>query len=359
MRLTRRGVALGAAMLAVPGCASVERLDSVARYSGRTVRVDAARLATIWDQDDPAPFEAAALPAFADCLLVAHRSQLRLRATRRGVTPDTSFNVKSVSKSVLSLLVGTAIADGAIESVRQSVAVWFPGARNGWRDVELRHLLTMTAGFRFVENSASGNRIYTGSDWTRNILRLEIDETPGSRFLYATPAAHLVSAIVEHATDMGLADYARTRLFDPLGVTLRGWTKSPEGAAMGGSDMLLSPLDLLTIGQLVLNEGHWQGRQLVPEEWVQYSTRPHWSFPPGQVWSGYGLFWWTAAIGSDRAIIAEGWGGQFILILPARDAVVVLNARTGLRDQLFGVDMAARRRAFTDFVSLRVLPLLV
>jgi CubicO group peptidase (beta-lactamase class C family) len=184
-----------------------------------------------------------------------------------------------------------------------------------------------------------------------SILREEPTSEPGAGFSYTNSSAHLIAAILVEATGMPLLDYARTALFDPLGIPTRpgvqptftdwsdltdqsgfGWYVDAQGINLGGLGLSLRAQDMAKIGLLHLDHGRWQGQQVVPTEWVQSATTEHVPLeagvegfaPAGDV--GYGYLWWTTRIDGDAAYSANGSFGQRILVVPDRDLVVVTQA---------------------------------
>lgn len=160
---------------------------------------------------------------------------------------------------------------------------------------------------------------------------------PGQYFNYSNNGAHLVSAILAEATGMPVLDYARIKLFDPLGIPTNpasqpalddpdvdnagfAWAADPQGINGGGSGLRLRAQDMAKIGLLYLNGGLWQGKQIVPADWVHTATKPH--VDTGD--NGYGYMWWVLGkFDGDQAYQASGYGGQMIRVIPARELVFV------------------------------------
>ncbi len=256
-------------------------------------------------------------------------------------------HVWSVTKSIISTLVGIAIGEAKIPDVEATLAELLPDHAESMTPVvagiTLEQLLTMTAGFV--------GYLPTSDDAVASILRMHSFD-PGTQFHYANTSVHLIAAILVEATAMPLLDYARAVLFDPLGIPTRpadqptftdwtdlidppgfGWFVDPQGVNLGSLGVWLRAQDMAKIGLLYLNDGTWEGQQIVPADWVKTATTEHVPLesgvegfaPPGEI--GYGYLWWTSNVEGDSAYSANGSFGQRILVVPDRDLVVVTQAR--------------------------------
>ncbi|MCC8959872.1 serine hydrolase [Bradyrhizobium sp. Pear77] len=249
---------------------------------------------------------------------------------------DTLHNIKSASKSVASLAVGIAIDRGLIRSINEPIFSFFPelsDLRSPEKDgIQLVHALTMSMGLAWVEATpATGDdndevRMHRAADPCRYVLGLSATAPPGQAFFYNTGALALVSAIVRKATGHPLDEFARTALFEPLGITSFEWSRVKGGSDAGGG-LRLRPRDMAKIGQLVLAGGRWDGRQIVPKAWIETSTESKLKATEHQ---SYGYLWW---LGQTRLtgrmfnwVGALGRGGQSIRIVPELDLVVVVTA---------------------------------
>ena len=252
-------------------------------------------------------------------IVLRHRRVVFERYYHEGSRPAKG-NVFSVTKSVVSALVGIALRDGRLRSVDQKVASFFadklaPDADPRVRSITLRQLLTMTAGYREHYIAAS-------DDWVRTSLNRQLASDPGAEFSYDSPSAHLVGAIVAKATGLSLATFAQRALFTPLGIRPGGWTTDGQRHELGSTGLRLRALDLVKLGQLYLQHGRWRGRQLVPAHWVRESTSRQASVPGGLA---YGYLWWLNT-GPHGGFLAIGHAGQMIAVLPRLDMVVVTTA---------------------------------
>jgi CubicO group peptidase (beta-lactamase class C family) len=259
------------------------------------------------------------------CLVVARHGEVEGERCYRGPGLNAVANVKSVSKSIVSALVGIAIAEGALEGVNQPVAPFFSSHLSVETDprkqrITLAHLLSMQSG---LERTSGGNygAWVTSPNWVRYAITRPMVAEPGTRMLYSTGNSHLLSAILHEATGSTMLAYARSRLFEPLGVTLRPWTADPQGIYFGGNEMRLTPAAMLRFGELYRNGGRYEGRQIVPESWIRESLTPRTRSP----WSGeaYGYGWFLAQARGHAMFFAWGYGGQFIFVVPDLELTIV------------------------------------
>ena len=256
-------------------------------------------------------------------LLVVVDGRLLFERYFHGAKPDELVNTKSITKSVLSALVGVALSRGELTSVTTPIRHWFApelalSRERSARDVTLHHALSMTTGFDWQENGPATRDWMQSSSQVRFTLESRMVAAPGERFNYNTGVAHLVGVIVARATATDLATYADRTLFDPMGIHRGPWGRDRQGHCEGGSELHLTARDMARFGLLYLNRGRWRDRQLVPEAWVLESTRP-------QGREDYGYYWWyLPREWGGPAINALGYGGQVISIVPDANAVIVL-----------------------------------
>jgi CubicO group peptidase (beta-lactamase class C family) len=253
-------------------------------------------------------------------------------------TPETLHDVRSVSKSVVSLLIGIAIDRKLIASVDEPVLSFFPeyaDLRTPETDrIQLRHLLTMTAGLHANEEISyesplnTERLIYESADPYRTVIELGVRHPPGEIWHYNSGCTMLLSAVLQKVTGKELPDFAREALFEPLGITDFYWTTvAPSGEAAAGAGLRLRPRDMAKVGQLLLNRGVWNGRRVVSTDWLDASVQQLYR---GWLGNGYGLHWW---IGQSRVgerdfswIAGWGYGGQRVFVVPEADVVVAINA---------------------------------
>ncbi|MCG6957970.1 MAG: beta-lactamase family protein [Gemmatimonadetes bacterium] len=261
-------------------------------------------------------------------LLVVRNGKLVLEEYFHGYTADDLHRLASTTKSVSALLVGAALDRGLIESLETPLLGYFPGVSPGdeaWSEETLDHLLTMSMGLDWSEAEAESVH-GTGEAFFRKVLSRRVADPPGTRWAYVNANVNLLAGVIFKATGKHAEAFAAEALFTPLDISSWDWTYGKEGGyeLMDGS-LQLRPRDLAKIGTMVGQEGRWQGRQIVGEEWIREFTRSH--FQTGMPLSGYGDLWWLGDLpargGEEPMIVANGWGSQFIVIFPRLDMVVV------------------------------------
>lgn len=279
-------------------------------------------------------------------LLIARHGRLVAERYFRGSASHRLHNLKSASKSVLSAIAGLAVKEGFLE-LDQPIAEVLPEAADldepRKQAITVRHLLTMTSG---LESTSFGNygSWVASRNWVRAALARPLQAQPGTRFSYSTGGTHLLSATISRAAGRSTHDFAREHLFDPLEIRRSAWARDRQGVHMGGNNLSLLPRDMLKFGQLYLNRGRWRGKQLLPWQWIDESTRPGLVGPRGRgrIYGGYGYLWWLRGQRERGAYIASGFGGQYIYVAPAEDLVVVvisteISKGRGWRGELFGI----------------------
>ena len=247
-------------------------------------------------------------------------------------TPHVFF---SLSKSFTSTAVGLAVAEGKL-SLDDEVLKFFPDESPpqpsaNLRQMRVRDLLRMSTGHQTEPSfwSPSGAGDSAGGTWVRRFLAHPVPFKPGTHFLYNTPATYTLSAIVQKATGATVLDFLRPRLFEPLGFERPAWDASPQGVTLGGYGLRGRTEEIARFGQLYLQKGRWNGRQLVPAAWVEEATARQTSngSNPRSDWDqGYGYQFWR----SRHGYRGDGAFGQYCLVLPELDAVVAITS--GVRD---------------------------
>ncbi len=243
-------------------------------------------------------------------------------------TRETKTHIQSVTKSVIGMLVGIAVQKGILLDVNQPVIDFFRNRRVAYLDedkesIQLKHLLSMSSGLDCQEFS-SAPRMEQTSDWVQFVLDLPVTTRPGERFGYCNGNAHLLSAILEKSSGMDTREFANHELFQPLGISPvdeTDWGEDPQGFATGGYGLHLRPADLAKLALLYLNQGNWEGRQILPAQWVTDSTTEHVQKEDG---SGYGYLW--TVYPEEDHYAALGLGGQQIHVFPSQNLIVVVTA---------------------------------
>jgi len=262
--------------------------------------------------------------------------------------------MRSVSKSVISLLVGIAIDRKLIAGADEPVVKFFPDysavKSPGWDNITLRHLLTMSSGMQWDEgrpwNDPKNDEPYLGSeaDPVRYVLSKAIVAPPDTVWVYNGGGTDLLGNIIERVSGKPLEAFAREVLFAPLGISDWEWMKYRNEKIASAAGLRLRPRDAAKIGQLVLNKGDWNGRQIVPARWIEQSVTPRFraiGFFGGLFY--YGQQWWMGrTLSGDKDvkwIAAVGLGGQRIFIVPELDLVVMTTSG------LYGSNRQVTRRS--------------
>ena len=245
--------------------------------------------------------------------------------------PDQPHVLNSVSKSFNATAVGLAIEAGRM-SLDDPVLKFFPGdapadPSDNLRAMTVRDLLTMTCG------QAEEVKIVGDHATVKAFLAQPVPFRPGTHFLYNTLGSYVLSAIVTKVTGQTSLAYLKPRLFGPLGIHDPRWDASPEGNSLGGFGLYLRTEDVAKFGQLYLQNGVWNGAQVVPAAWAEQATHRQVSNEQeghakiGIDWrQGYGFQFWRC---THNAFRADGAGGQFCVVMPDQDAVVAITANTG------------------------------
>lgn len=264
-------------------------------------------------------------------LLLSQDGKLLLEKYFNGRTAEQTDNVKSVSKSIVSALVGIAIDQGFLTGLNQPISD-FNGellpTRSGTRkdDITIGNLLSMQAGLETTSFYNYGAWVLS-DDWVRFALDQPLQTMPGTRLQYSTGNTHLLSAILTEATGKSTLAFARDVLGRPLGFQLSAWPQDPKGFYFGGNNMELTPRQMLAFGELYLNNGRANGRQIIPESWIETSTRPL-AESAREAGRFYGYGWWIRDMAGLQTTFAWGYGGQFILLVPDLSLVVVTDRKS-------------------------------
>lgn len=261
--------------------------------------------------------------------------------------PDVMHDLRSISKSVVALTVGIALGDGNFPALDSPVFDAFPEfatlATPEKRKITFRQLLTMSSGFAWDETIPYSNpanselRLINSANPVRYVLEQPLAAAPSEIYNYNGGNTTLLAAVVAKLTGKGIEDYAREKLFAPLGITASEWVRMPaSGEAAAASGLRLRPRDTAKLGQLMLTDGQWNGRQILPMGWAADSVKPRIN---GAGVYFYGYQWWlgrSLLAGREVDWIAGfGWGGQRLFIVPTLDLVVFVNSghyRDGLQN---------------------------
>ena len=243
---------------------------------------------------------------------------------------DDLHIVYSVTKSVVSCLIGIAIDQGFIDNTSQLLLDFFPDMtienRTAWKEeITLEDVLQMRSGLLWDEDDYSGPNDFfamtASPNWVQYVLDRPMDNEPGSTFYYNSGNSHLLAAILNVTTGMSPLAFADQYIFDPLRITTRVWLTDPQGINFGGSNLNLKPQDMAKFGLLYLNNGTWDDQEIVSSDWVSRSnTGP----PTGDDMTSYGFQWWLDD--AEDWYSARGYNGQYIFVVQEHDITVVFTS---------------------------------
>ncbi|EJR64074.1 hypothetical protein IIO_01973 [Bacillus cereus VD115] len=268
-------------------------------------------------------------------MLVVHKGNVVFESYYNGYGPDDAYHVASVTKTVISALIGICIDKGYIKSVDQKVIEFFPDYNVKSSEVTVRHLLTMTAPYPFVDWQEPLEELFTQQNWVQYTLNRMGNGGEIGSFKYSSAGAHVLSAIISSATGKSAREFANEQLFQPLGMReipnynmkafgfddlfgkdVKGWVHDPNDITTGGWGLTLTVRDMAKFGRLYLNEGTYNRKQILSKSWIQEST----AMNPNR----YGYLWWLLEEGGIFSYCAMGDGGNVICCVPEKELVVVI-----------------------------------
>ncbi len=270
-----------------------------------------------------------------DSVTIIRNGYMVLDATFYPFPESTEHIIHSCTKSIVGTLIGLLIEDGLVEGVDQPVVELLPESAPTEIDetkaaMTVADLLTMSTGLdcrdSYLYNWEGLGEMRRTLDWAAYVLGLDMREDPGTRFEYCNGSSHLLSTIVARATGDSTLDYAISRLFEPLGIARVTWPANFEGVNHGWGDMRLTPHDMAKFGYLYLRDGWWDGERILPEGWVASATARH--ITASTLNDSYGYQWWIDA----TTYSALGFAGQYIIVHPDLDLVVVFTSGLGGRE---------------------------
>lgn len=269
-------------------------------------------------------------------MLVVKNGYLVAEQYFNGRNCNSSAPVASVTKSIVSVLVGIALNEGYLSDLDQPMIDFFPQYNTPHLDprkrlITVRHLLQMRAGYPTDNVESFYRRLFASGDWMRFIVvDYELAAVPGTAWAYSSASAHLLAGILTRATGMSLSAYAQERLFAKIGSSSWYWPRDPQGVCIGYGDSLHTPRQLACFGQMVLNGGALADRRVLPGEWLVQSLQDYSATSYGTMGPyhdiRYGYLWWHAQVDGHDVYFAWGHGGQFITIVPTLELVVVTTA---------------------------------
>ncbi|PKJ52173.1 serine hydrolase domain-containing protein [Bacillus sp. SN10] len=268
-------------------------------------------------------------------MLVVQKGDVIFEKYYNGHGPDDAFHVASVTKTIISALIGICIDKGYIKSVDQKVIEFFPEYKVKSSEITVRHLLTMTTPHPFVDWQEPLEELCTQQDWIQYTLDRIGKSGEIGAFKYSSAGAHLLSAIITSVTGKSAREFANEQLFQPLGMReipnynmkafgfndlfgkdVKGWVHDPNGISTGGWGLTLTVRDMTTFGSLYLNEGTHNAKQILSKSWVKESTEMN--------QNQYGYLWWLREEDGIFSYCAMGDGGNMICCIPGKELVVVI-----------------------------------
>jgi CubicO group peptidase (beta-lactamase class C family) len=252
-------------------------------------------------------------------LIVARHGTVVLERYFNGRRETTPANVKSVSKSVISALVGVAV-DRKVLSLDQPIAKFFPDLPESKRAITIEQLLTMQSGLESTSNRNYGAWVQS-SNWVRHALAKPLLAAPGTQMIYSTGNTHLLSAILTKVTGKSTWQFAQEALGKPLGFSFAPWMRDPQGIYFGGNEMVMTPRQMLAFGELYRNGGQVGGRQILSNAFIEETFEARGRSRISGREYGYG--WWIRDIAGRKAYYAWGFGGQYIVLVPSLELTVV------------------------------------
>jgi CubicO group peptidase (beta-lactamase class C family) len=263
------------------------------------------------------------------------RSVYALVSTRHSFGPDVRQDIRSIGKSITSLLYGIALQEGKVPALSTAVLAAYPDladiATPQKQPISIAHLLDMASGLAWSEGEGVVNdelRLFWKGDIPRYVMSHDVAVSPDTAFNYNGGGTAILADLITRGTGQSLDAYARDRLFAPLGIRDWEWVGDLHGRPMAFNGLRMRPRDLLKIGRLVLDQGRWQGRQVVPADWIAQSMQSR--FATGIRDFRYGHQWWAGTVQwHGRAIewhAGFGNGGQRLYVVPDLDLAIVTTA---------------------------------
>jgi len=298
--------------------------------------MDSARISTMFDAIQ------LGYP-YVHSVLIVRNGTIVTEAYYAPFRPDARHNIVTITESIVSILIGIAIQQGSIQGVDQKMLDFFPDRKIANLDavkqaITIRDLLSMTSGLLGVDVDSSG---VLPDDWVQDQLDMPMNSKPGIEVARNRGGYILLTAIIQKATGMTALAFANKVLFGPLGISGAAWETDSKGIENGGNRLYLTSRDLAKIGYLYLNNGEWNGKQVVPKEYVLASTKHQFDIASSPGW-GIGYGWWIA---HDGSYSSEVLAGELIAVKPEQGIVAVF---TGSSSD----DLSSEEQGLVDHVIL-------
>lgn len=263
-------------------------------------------------------------------ILVSKNNQIVFEEYYNGKTAENASNIQSLTKGLLSILIGIAIDKKFIKSEEETIHTYLPEEFKNLKDkrkesITIKDILNQTSGLSWKGFLEHQNWI-TSKNPIAFVLQKDLENTPGEKYNYNTGATHLLSAIISKSTGQTTLEFAKEHLFIPLGITKVNWEKRNDGNYDGGGlGLEMKPKDLIKLGQLLDNNGYYNSTEIVSKQWVEKLLDVDKKLPTdwGLNNSKHGFCWYQAQLNGDRMEYGMGYGGQFILIVANKNLVIV------------------------------------
>ncbi len=275
---------------------------------------------------------------FVDGMLIIRNGRIVAEDYYNGFTKDRPHNIMSVSKSMLSAITGLVLFGPYGLDLEDRMLDYFPQYWSGdldprKQDITIEHLLTMRMG---IEGEAYNNysvyaELYSTENWIKSTIEYPLIYDPGEGMRYNTFITHLLSGVITEVTGRGTDEFAEEFLFSPMGIDVDYWEKDPQGICFGGNTMQVTPREMAVLGLLYLQKGKLRGEQIIPGAWVEQSLSPSSDFTHPNEWGSwtnynYASLWWLGQFAGHDSFMGYGYGGQFVIVFPALDLIVVTTA---------------------------------
>ncbi|PEF74331.1 6-aminohexanoate hydrolase [Bacillus pseudomycoides] len=267
-----------------------------------------------------------------NAFLVYQQGELTTKYYKTKECAHNLYKINSITKSIVSILIGIAIDKGYINDIHTPIAKWFPNVPKEKKELTIYHLLTMTTGEEWKEfgnGVVFPNDFVESDNWINYILQKPLMEEIGAKMNYNSGSSHLLSYKLQVATGKTTEQFAKKYLFNPLQITEYEWQQDPQGIYVGGFGMKMKADDLLKIGLLCLQNGFWNGERIVSSSWIEQSSKVR--FMTYEHVGAYGYHWWV--LDNERFHIpycmyfAMGYGGQYIIIIPRLELVAIISSQ--------------------------------
>jgi CubicO group peptidase (beta-lactamase class C family) len=301
---------------------------------------------------------------FVDGLLIIRNGFLVAESYYNGYNKYRPHNIMSVSKSFLSAITGIAVHQGYIDSLEGKILNYFPeyiypGIDPRKYDITIKHLLTMRMGIRAEDEDSYGvyRELYHSDNWIKKTIEYPLQYNPGERMRYNTFQTHLLSGIITKATLKSTLSFGREFLFKPMNIDIDYWEQDPQGYYFGGNSMYITPREMAVLGYMYLNNGKLNGEQIVPADWVEHTLSPSTNLEHPNEWGAlknynYAWLWWLGQINNTDLFMGYGYGGQFMVVFPSLNLIVVSTARS----QVDADTSTIQEWAIFDIISHYIVP---